>query len=313
MGREIITGVVWVRLDISKPLSRVRKIRSSDRVIGWAALEYESLPNFFYWCGLVTHDERDCEHWLCSNRTLKKEDQQFGDWMWLEVEPMVRKTSITVPGMRPNNFGTPRQKTTPPPPQNVDCTRGGITKPPGSVTAASPEQTLVKESREATRNIPDFQETLKEINEKLGFVSAPFRSNDPSFHMGIVNSNSKPGLEQESNGPDQVELHGPTTLAHQDFFSINSSGLQIKPTCYHSIPTQSADLVLAQNTTQPKRKRVLRSDIGNRKVVMCDLGSRKEPVDAEDIRPSKHHASDSNYVSPSNSTVVAVAQPHQPQ
>lgn len=108
MGREIITGVVWVRLDISKPLSRVRKIWSSDRVIGWAALEYESLPNFFYWCGLVTHDERDCEHWLCSNRTLKKEDQQFGDWMWLEVEHMVRKTSITVPGMRPNNFGTPR-------------------------------------------------------------------------------------------------------------------------------------------------------------------------------------------------------------
>lgn len=64
---------VWV--DISKPLSRVRKIWLENRVIRWAALKYECLPNFCYWCGLVSHDDRDCEKWLGSKGTLRKEDQ----------------------------------------------------------------------------------------------------------------------------------------------------------------------------------------------------------------------------------------------
>lgn len=48
---------VRVRVDISKPLSRVRKIWSEGKFIGWAALRYERLLNFCYWCGLVSHDD----------------------------------------------------------------------------------------------------------------------------------------------------------------------------------------------------------------------------------------------------------------
>ena len=69
---------VRVHLEISKPLSRVWKIWSEGRLVGWVALKYEQLPNFCYWCGWVTHNKRDCDMWLCSKRTLKKEDQQFG-------------------------------------------------------------------------------------------------------------------------------------------------------------------------------------------------------------------------------------------
>ncbi|XP_075654979.1 uncharacterized protein LOC142625167 [Castanea sativa] len=35
-----------VRIDISKPISRVRKIWLEGRVIGWAALKYECRPTF---------------------------------------------------------------------------------------------------------------------------------------------------------------------------------------------------------------------------------------------------------------------------
>lgn len=64
---------VWV--DISKPFSRVRKICSKNSVIRWAALKYECLLNFCYWCGLISHDDHDCEKWLGSKGTLRKEDQ----------------------------------------------------------------------------------------------------------------------------------------------------------------------------------------------------------------------------------------------
>lgn len=99
---------VLVFLDISKPLSRVWKIWSEGRVVGWATLKYERLPNFCYWCGRVTHDEQDCDMWHHSKRTLKKEDQQFGSWMRAEVDPLYRKTSLIVNGSCPKHAGPPK-------------------------------------------------------------------------------------------------------------------------------------------------------------------------------------------------------------
>lgn len=63
------------RIDISKPLSKARKIWLEGRVIGWAALKYECLPNFCYWYGLVTYDDRDCKCWLNS---------KDGDNIWMK-------------------------------------------------------------------------------------------------------------------------------------------------------------------------------------------------------------------------------------
>ena len=70
---------VWVRIYITKPL--VCKIWYEGSVISCAVLKYKCLLNFCYWCGLVSHDDRDCEQWLRSKGSLKKSDQHFGDWM----------------------------------------------------------------------------------------------------------------------------------------------------------------------------------------------------------------------------------------
>ena len=102
---------VQVRIDITKPLNRARKVWSEGSVIGCVILKYECLPNFCYWCGLVSHDDRDCECWLRSKGSLKKSDQNFGDWMRVEIDLTTRKTSITVPGTRPRH---PKNKKPPP-------------------------------------------------------------------------------------------------------------------------------------------------------------------------------------------------------
>ena len=94
---------VQVRIDITKPLNRVRKVWSKGSIIGCAILKYEHFPNFYYWCGLVSHDDKDCERWLRSRGSLKKSDQHFVDWMRVEIDLNTRKTTITVPGSRPRH------------------------------------------------------------------------------------------------------------------------------------------------------------------------------------------------------------------
>lgn len=94
---------VQVRINITKPLNRVRKVWSKGSVIKCAILKYKHLSNFCYWCGLVSHNDKDYGRWLQSKGSLKKSDQHFGDWTSVEIDLNTRKTSITVPGSRPRH------------------------------------------------------------------------------------------------------------------------------------------------------------------------------------------------------------------
>lgn len=71
--------------------------RVKDEQAGLVGLKYECLPNFCYWCGQVTHGERDCELWLCGKGTMKKADQKFGEWMRADSYKSFRKTVSIVP------------------------------------------------------------------------------------------------------------------------------------------------------------------------------------------------------------------------
>ena len=79
VGSEFLR--VRINIDISKPLLRCSKLHSEGKQVGWVGLKYERLRNFCYWCGRVTHGERDCEVWLRGNRSLRKEEQQYGEWL----------------------------------------------------------------------------------------------------------------------------------------------------------------------------------------------------------------------------------------
>ena len=61
---------VRVQIDITKPLCRGQKITMADNTERCVAFQYERLPNFCYWCGKVSHGEKDCPVWLASVDTL---------------------------------------------------------------------------------------------------------------------------------------------------------------------------------------------------------------------------------------------------
>ena len=64
----------------------------------WISFQYEHLPVFCYWCGLLNHDEKDCPMWLRSKGSLRKEEQQYGGWMRAMMERFYKSQPITKQG-----------------------------------------------------------------------------------------------------------------------------------------------------------------------------------------------------------------------
>ena len=66
---------IRVSVDITKPLCHGRRIALASGKEGWVSFKYERLPNICYWCGRLTHSDKECQLWVKSRGTLKVENQ----------------------------------------------------------------------------------------------------------------------------------------------------------------------------------------------------------------------------------------------
>ena len=57
---------VKVEVHVTKLLCRGRKVSLNDDTKIWVSFKYEKLLNFCYWCGMVSHANRECDVWLNS-------------------------------------------------------------------------------------------------------------------------------------------------------------------------------------------------------------------------------------------------------
>ena len=85
-----------MRIEITKPLCRGRKIGLSDGKEGWVNFKYKHLPNLCYWCGRLTHRDKECSVWLERKGTLQGSDQQFGLWLQVNTPNLANKIVIRV-------------------------------------------------------------------------------------------------------------------------------------------------------------------------------------------------------------------------
>ena len=79
--KELIGGdflQIRVNVEITKPLCRGRKVLLETGREIWVSFKYEKIPNFYYWCGFVSHDDKDCSKWLASKGTLDITKQEYG-------------------------------------------------------------------------------------------------------------------------------------------------------------------------------------------------------------------------------------------
>ena len=72
---------LWVLVDISQPLCRERVIAFDNNREQWVTFKYERLPNLCYWCGCLTHSDKDCDLWIKSEGTLPETKKQYGSWI----------------------------------------------------------------------------------------------------------------------------------------------------------------------------------------------------------------------------------------
>ena len=89
---------VWVVVDISKPLNRGRKITLDDGLVSWVFFKFGWLPNICYWCGCLTHRDKDYDLWLGSEGTRLVEAHQYEAWMRAPLFNLAKKSTVVVPG-----------------------------------------------------------------------------------------------------------------------------------------------------------------------------------------------------------------------
>lgn len=88
---------IRVRVDTSKPLCQGCKIFLEGGKVSWVRFKYERLPNLCYWCGLLTHNDKDCDLWVQSSGNLTEQDQQFDGWLRAPTT-LPRKCSVVKVG-----------------------------------------------------------------------------------------------------------------------------------------------------------------------------------------------------------------------
>ena len=72
---------IRITIDVSKPLCHGRVISLDSGKELWVSFKYKRLPNICYWCGCLTHNDKDCEQWVESEGSFSTESQQFGSWI----------------------------------------------------------------------------------------------------------------------------------------------------------------------------------------------------------------------------------------
>ena len=180
-GNEFLR--VRINIDISKPLLRCSKLRLKGKQVGWVELKYERLPNFCYWCGRVTHGERDCEVWLRGNGSLRKEEQQYGEWLRAEPLRASRKTVVVVPGTSRSQAPWWRKR---------DSNKG-----PSKENAENPKETQ-SSTHSATNMAMDYVEISKPLhgNGSNVYTGREFGAQTMEVNQGVHANKPTNNLEE---------------------------------------------------------------------------------------------------------------------
>ena len=66
---------VRIKIDLLLPLCKGRIATLENGEKSWVSFNFKHLPNLYYWCGRLTHGDKDCSLWIQSRGTLKAEQK----------------------------------------------------------------------------------------------------------------------------------------------------------------------------------------------------------------------------------------------
>ena len=189
---------VLVLINISQPLCWGRVICLEDDKELWVSFKYERLPNLCYWCGRLTHDDRDCELWLDSEGTLEETDKWYGPWIRAQSFASSRKAKIIVPGFYI---------------KNKDILKAG--KSDGLARRPPPTDVLLKHTQGASQTNQETTEMVEEVNanSKNSFLTqngqAGHDQSGPDLAQSLVNMETlEKQIEEIDRELSKVDLPG---------------------------------------------------------------------------------------------------------
>ena len=116
---------IRILINISEPLCRGRLVGLGGGRDTLISFKYEKLPNFCYWCGCLTHADKDCPVWLRSKGSLQIETQQYGSWLRASSLRRPRSNTRESQGNKSNGHSTPQEQ------RSVSPENIGVSHPPG--------------------------------------------------------------------------------------------------------------------------------------------------------------------------------------
>ena len=173
---------IHVEIDVSKPLCRGRKVALDDSNERWIAFKYEKLPNFCYWCGLISHDGKDCDLWLARKETGHAEPTEYGPW--LRAMPFnPGKTAFTVvSGLGDGLGGTSKIPEAATERENRPAETDPARRDSGELNGVDQPQVHVMENSETeAQPSPESQENRSPLNEVITSKSDLF-----SYHIDPI-------------------------------------------------------------------------------------------------------------------------------
>ncbi|XP_050241252.1 uncharacterized protein At4g02000-like [Quercus robur] len=282
---------VRVRVDIAQPLCRGRLITLEDGKSQWVSFKYERLANLCYWCGCLSHVDRDCEVWMDSEGTLKTEDQQFGPWLRAPPFLVSRKKVVSVPGFftKKSNDKANQHQSSPlpqPPLTSTPKPPSHVAKPTVSLKVCSDTlDTISPEGTESTSEDhpqnppfqPDFEDLIRDIDKDL----SRFDSEASEFQNSIAD-HPAPNLDS-TYLPDQ----------HSGPLNKRLVTQPNKPIPFNDLTNVDLGLIQKQAQAGGKWIRVLRpTQFGDSHPLDTSLGKRNSSDSQFLPLPSKRRALD---------------------
>lgn len=81
-----------VEINLNTPLLRGTRIKLGNEM-EWVDFKYEQLPSFCFYCGIIGHQEKDCETKMSDSREDKICEGQYGEWLRVSFPRGMRKGS----------------------------------------------------------------------------------------------------------------------------------------------------------------------------------------------------------------------------
>ena len=215
---------VRVRVEITKPICRGRKIGLGNGTEGWVSFQYERLPNFCYWCGIPTHGEKDCEEWLRTPENLREKQQEYGVWLRAVGERSSRRVQVTVEGCSRRSSGVKwtsdtQPKPTPSPPQ-PPATNPLSTDSPSTDMEVTENLVTDQITADFAKETPmSFAERLHEIDVEINYVSV--NPGDP-FIAGNEHAETGAPAGHHENKQGQINSINPPSLSRAPLGDISN-------------------------------------------------------------------------------------------